>query len=146
MTTHLFQINFGFGTHPSLTNEIDDILLALSLREFQSRREIAVRYSNDQRSVQQNNEWSRSAYFGTAGDRDGHVPNIDLLVNADISFADNESSILKELILELAQEEIVVKHALCLAKPSLRPIKVKVSIQLCEELCDGIFVLIRLHL
>ena len=68
-------------------------------------------------------------------------------MNPDIRLTDNEPRILQKLLLELAQEEVILKHALLDdPQPLLRALEVEFSIQISEEPRDRVLVLVRFSL
>ena len=63
-----------------------------------------------------------------------------------VRFGDEVARVVHEIVTEVPEEEVVCDDRLRLPKLLLRGLKVELDIQLLEELCDGILILVLLHL
>lgn len=78
----------------------------------------------------------------------GHVQglrqfsNVDLLVDAAVSLADEAASVLDKLLLDRNQEEIVFKDLLALSQLLLGQLEIEVDVESLNKLSDGVLVLV----
>jgi len=75
-----------------------------------------------------------------------HALDINFLVNAAVRFANEIPRIVHKVLPEVAEEEIIFHHTLCHGQALLRSLEIKIDIQILEELCDRVLVLILLRL
>ena len=73
-------------------------------------------------------------------------PNVYPLMYPAVCLADEVPRVLKELVLELVEEEVAADGNLCLAELPLRRLEVKLDVELLQEGSNGILVLVLLHL
>jgi len=75
-----------------------------------------------------------------------NVRNVNLLVDSAICLANEITSIVQELVLEVAQEPIVADDNFRKRQLLLRGFEIELDVQFLEEGCDGILILILLCL
>jgi hypothetical protein len=67
-------------------------------------------------------------------------------VNATVRFANEVPRIVHKVLPEVAEEEVILHHPLCHSQALLRGLEIKIDIEVLEELCDRVLVLILLRL
>jgi hypothetical protein len=75
-----------------------------------------------------------------------HARNVDPLMNPTISLTNQIPRIIQKLVLEFSKEEIIPDHVDSNTQLLLRLTKIKLDIELFEEIGDGIRVLILFRL
>ena len=72
-----------------------------------------------------------------------YIPYTNALMNAAEGFKNHQSSILYKLLQAGNQEEIIEQHCLAFMQLLASSIKVKVDVQMLNELCDRVSVGVR---
>ena len=76
----------------------------------------------------------------------GNVRDVNSLMDATVRLADEVPSIVQEIVLELAQEEVIPDDTLRELQLPLCGLKVKLDVEFLKELCDRVRVLILFEL
>lgn len=87
-------------------------------------------------------EKSRVAWYRVAR----NALDINLLVNAAVRLANEVARIVHEVLPEVAEEEVILYHPLRDGQTLLCSLEIEVDIEVLEELCDGVLVLVLFHL
>ena len=128
--TNLFEVDLCVCAHTHVPNQVYDPFLTLLLGEVEPCREVAV----------------ENVRMDEKGGMAWDVLDINLLVNATVRFADEVPRIVHKVLPEVAEEEIVLHHPLRNGQAPLRSLEIKIDIEIFEELCDRVLVLILLCL
>lgn len=72
--------------------------------------------------------------------------DIDLLVNTAVRLANEVPRIVHKILPEVAEEEVILHHPLRDGQAPLRSLEIKIDIEILEELCNRVLVLVLLHL
>src|ERR1700722_15659256 len=124
--SHLFQIDFCIGSHPSFTDEIHDPLFALIARNVESLKEVAG---------------CKKSQTGTPEECWRHT-RCYLLMNHAICLVNQVPSIVQKLISKLVQEEILPNNLYSKGQLPLCCLKIKLHIKLLQKRGDRVLVLI----
>ena len=114
-----------------------------------SRMRLTIHFSPSSRerfSLSERSLEGRISFHDSSANRCHYVRDVYALVYPAVRLGDEVPRVVHEVVAEVPEEEVVRDDRLRLAELLLRGLKVELDVELLEELCDRVLVLVLLHL